>query len=299
MAGLRIDRLATLYLIRPILRILPSRSALRIPILMYHSISESNSGNSNPYYQTVTSPEVFAEHMKFLRENNYRVIGLGDAVKEIGGTAGGSAKCVVITFDDGFRDFYTRAFPVLNGYGFGATVYLPTAFMNESAPRFNGSECLTWSQVRELRSAGVLFGSHTVSHRQLTAVKPHELEMEVLESKRIIEDKLGCPVESFSYPYAFPETDRTFKQRLRAILAEAGYSNGVSTIIGRAGRNDDAFFMKRLPVNSCDDLSLFQAKLDGAYDWLHVPQYLSKAIGGFRHKSNVPAAEMQGHRQVD
>jgi peptidoglycan/xylan/chitin deacetylase (PgdA/CDA1 family) len=245
---------------------------------MYHSISESNSGNSRPYYQTTTSPKVFAEHMKFLRENNYRVIGLGDAVKEIEGPAGGCAKCAVITFDDGFRDFYTQAFPVLNHYGFSATVFLPTAFINESASRFMGSECLTWNQVRELGSAGIAFGSHTVGHPQLTTVKPHELEMEVQVSKMVIEDKLGCPVESFAYPYAFPETDRTFKQRLRAVLTEAGYENGVSTILGTADRSGDRFFMKRLPMNSHDDLRFFRAKLSGAYDWLHALQYASKLI---------------------
>jgi peptidoglycan/xylan/chitin deacetylase (PgdA/CDA1 family) len=277
MPKLRIDRFATLSLFQPLRRRVP-RGTGGIPILMYHSISEMQSAGVHPYYQTATAPEVFAEHMKFLRENNYRVVALGDAVKEIEGPAGGSTKCVVITFDDGFRDFYTQAFPVLNYYGFSAIVFLPTAFIHESASRFKGSECLTWNQVRELRSAGIAFGSHTVSHPQLTTVKPHELEMEVRESKRVIEDKLGCPVGSFAYPYAFPETDRTFKQRLRAILTEAGYANGVSTIIGTADRTGDRFFMKRLPANSRDDLRLFQAKLEGAYDWLHALQYASKLI---------------------
>jgi len=292
----RADRFATLYVFRTLLRVIPA-AGVRVPILMYHSISEGHGGNSRPYYQTTTAPKVFAEHMQFLREENYRVIGLGDVVKEIEGPAGGSAKCLVITFDDGFRDFYTQAFPVLSHYGFSATVFLPTAFINESGSRFKDSECLTWSQVRELHRAGTVFGSHTVSHPQLTTVKPIELEMEVRESKRVIEDKLGCPVESFAYPYAFPETDRTFKQRLRAILTEAGYSNGVSTIIGRAGKNGDTFFMKRLPVNSYDDPRLFRAKLEGAYDWLHMPQYLSKVIGGFRFKGKVPVREVQGHGQ--
>jgi peptidoglycan/xylan/chitin deacetylase (PgdA/CDA1 family) len=259
--------------------------------MMYHSISESGDESSHPYYQTTTAPKVFAEHMKFLRENNYRVTGLGDAVKQIEVSAGGSAKCAVITFDDGFGDIYTQAFPILSHYGFSATVFLPTAFINESATRFKGNECLTWSQVRELRGAGMIFGSHTVSHPQLATVKLPELEREVRESKKVIEDKLGCPVESFAYPYAFPEADRTFKQRLRAVLTEAGYSNGVSTIIGRAGRNGDPFFMKRLPINSYDDPCLFQAKLEGAYDWLHMPQYLSKVIAGFRSEEKVVSPE--------
>ncbi len=75
---------------------------------------------------------------------------------------------MVITFDDGFADFYTNAFPLLNRYGFSATVYLPTAYIGKSAREFKGVECLTWDQVRALDRAGVEFGSHTVSHPQLS-----------------------------------------------------------------------------------------------------------------------------------
>jgi hypothetical protein len=128
MQTLRLDRFATLSLFQPLRRRI-ARGAGRIPILMYHSISETQNAGAHPYYQTTTAPKVFAEHMQFLRENNYHVIGLGDAVKEIEGPARGSAKCVVMTFDDGFGDFYTQAFPLLNHYGFSATVFLPTAYI--------------------------------------------------------------------------------------------------------------------------------------------------------------------------
>ena len=272
--SLRADRIATLYLFRPLLRIVPAVRG--VPILMYHSISETESGEAHPYYQTTTTPKVFAAHMQLLRESNHRVIGLGEAVKAIGGAADASRKHVVITFDDGFEDFYTRAFPVLTRYGFRAIVFLPTAFIHESAAKFKGRDCLTWNQVRELHRAGVDFGSHTVSHPQLTTLSPHDLQSEVADSKRTIEDKLGCAVESFAYPYAFPDTDRTFKQRLREILAQAGYANGVSTTIGRARKGGDVFFMKRLPANSHDDPRLFRAKLEGAYDWVRLPQYFAK-----------------------
>jgi peptidoglycan/xylan/chitin deacetylase (PgdA/CDA1 family) len=277
MTGIRSDRIATLYLFHPLLRLMPA-GRVKVPILMYHSISENNNGDSSAYYQTTTTPEVFAEQMKFLHENSFRVTNLGEALKIIERAEDATPRHVVITFDDGFRDFYTHAFPVLTRYGFSATVFLPTAFINESGSNFKGGECLTWTQVRELKSAGVLFGSHTVNHPQLTTVKPRQLEVEVRESKRVIEDKLGCPVESFAYPYAFPETDRTFKRRLRSILEGAGYMNGVSTIIGTAGSGADRFFLPRLPVNSWDDLQLFRAKLEAGYDWLHLVQLGSKLI---------------------
>lgn len=185
---------------------------------------------------------------------------------------------MVITFDDGFRDVYTNAFPVMSEYGFSATVYLPTAFIGTAARAFKGTECLTWDEVRELHKAGVEFGSHTVTHPQLRSVRAAEVEYEVRCSKETIEQELGSPVTSFAYPYAFPETDRAFTRQLGKLLEEAGYENGVSTVVGRAARIDNLFFMKRLPINGADDDHLFQAKLDGAYDWLHTVQYAAKLM---------------------
>ena len=78
-----------------------------------------------------------------------------------------AARAVVITFDDGFRDFYTAAFPVMQEHQFTATVFLPTAFIGEDRRSFKGAECLTWEEVRRLRRAGVQFGSHTVNHPRL------------------------------------------------------------------------------------------------------------------------------------
>jgi peptidoglycan/xylan/chitin deacetylase (PgdA/CDA1 family) len=198
------------------------------------------------------------------------------------GSAGDAQRPIVITFDDGYEDFYTHAFPILETYGFNSTVFLPTAYIGETPRQFNGAECLTWSQIRELRRAGIEFGSHTVTHPQLKSLKPEDVRDEIRSSKATIEQQLGCAVKSFAYPYAFPETDRTFRQRLRGFLEESGYENGVSTIIGTADRTGDRYFMKRLPVNSCDDPRLFRAKLEGAYDWLHTVQHVSKLIGAYR-----------------
>jgi len=91
-------------------------------------------------------------------------------------------------------------------------------------------------------------------------------------SKQRIEGDLGNTVESFAYPFAFPENDTNFKGRLRESLRPPGYTSGVCTSIGRVDGNADRFFMERLPVNSCDDPCLFEAKLAGAYDWVSKPQ---------------------------
>jgi peptidoglycan/xylan/chitin deacetylase (PgdA/CDA1 family) len=272
---LRGDALATLYFFHPLQRLAPSRRT-RIPILMYHSISDCDESGIHPYYRTATSPKVFAQHMRFLYENNYLTVGPSDAVSCMEASDLGGAQPVVITFDDGYEDFYTQAFPILNQYSVSATVYLPTAYIGQTRQTFNGRKCMTWSQVRELRTAGIEFGSHTVTHPQLKGLENAGVEFEVRTSKDTIEQQLGFGVTSFAYPYAFPETAGGFRQSLRGILEDTGYQNGVSTMIGTADAAGDRFFMKRLPINSCDDGRLLKAKLEGGYDWLHSLQYVSK-----------------------
>jgi peptidoglycan/xylan/chitin deacetylase (PgdA/CDA1 family) len=276
----RADAFATLYLVHPLRKLFPSHQR-RIPILMYHSISNA-SEQGHPYYRTVTTPNVFAGHMKYLAKNGYTTVSLSDAVKWLDGILPAITRPVAITFDDGYRDFYTAAFPVLSRHRFSATVYLPTAYIGNTTQTFKGIECLTWGEVRQLQAAGVEFGSHTVTHPQLKSLKAEAVRHEVVASKEAIEQALGCAVQSFAYPYAFPETNRAFTDTLRGFLTEAGYQNGVSTILGTADRTADRHFMKRLPMNSCDHDRLFTAKLNGAYDWLHKVQHGSKLLAGNR-----------------
>jgi peptidoglycan/xylan/chitin deacetylase (PgdA/CDA1 family) len=220
---------------------------------------------------------VFEEQIRYLSDHGYRSVSIKEAFRLAQAPVRGE-KPVAITFDDGYRDFYTNAFPILHRYGYSATVFLPTAYIGNEPRRFQDEECLTWEEARELRRAGVDFGSHTVTHPQLHHVTPEQLREEIGYSKDQMESRLGDPVDTFSYPYAFPEADRTFVGRLSGLLEECGYQRGVSTVVGRAGRTDSRFFMKRLPVNSHDDRWLFQAKLEGAYDWLHPVQYTAKLI---------------------
>jgi len=213
--------------------------------------------------------------MKFLHENGYQAIDLEAATRALDQGAKPD-KSVVITFDDGYRDFYSHAYPILKENSLSATVFLITRWTSDERSRFNETECMTWSEVRELLANGIQFGSHTVTHPKLKLLNSADIDREIGQSKIAIEDRLGSPVTSFAYPYAFPETDRSFIRNLQDTLDRHGYKNGVSTIIGTAGTNDDRFFLPRLPVNSWDDLRFFGAKLRGGYDWLHAIQRGSK-----------------------
>jgi len=244
---------------------------------MYHSISDNLFGKSHPYFQINTSVEVFSQHMHWLRHSGYRTVDLAEAWA---GLESGTdlSKTVVITFDDGYRDFYMDAFSVMKQCGFTATIFLATDRIRETPSRIEGVDYLTWGEVRELHAEGIRFGSHTVTHPDLRSMGPDQIEFELACSKEIIEQNLGAPVQSFAYPFAFPEEDKRFTRFLEDLLENQGFENGVSTIIGRAGRKHNKFFLPRLPVNSWDDRWLLRAKLEGGYDWLHWPQWLKKSL---------------------
>jgi len=357
---MRLDRLLTLYLFRPIVRLRKPRG-LRTPILMYHSISD-DSETGHPYYWINTSPALFAQHMQYLADHDYKVIPLSTAVEMIkaqrlgltqstqrdnhgdilsgirerrisdkprpagfpsvnsadssehaspaNGRETMSSRCVVLTFDDGYADFYTHAFPVLQRYGFTATVFLPTDYIGNGRPGLRGKEHLTWQQVRELHAQGVTFGSHTCSHPQLHDLRPEEIEHELSASKQAIETELSrsaasenlqpatcnlqqvsspqatsqpvnvstVRVDSFCYPFRFPEQNADFMEGFNETLLGVGYEACASTRVGTINTAEDMLALRRIPVNSGDDTPLLAAKLEGAYDWLQALQAVAKRI---------------------
>ncbi|MFZ2639449.1 MAG: polysaccharide deacetylase family protein [Verrucomicrobiia bacterium] len=281
MSSPRLDRLLTLCFFQPLRKVVGGTREFRLPVLMYHSVSDQSEANVSPYYRTATHPKVFGEHMALLHAEGWEVVSLKAGLQMLGSENSDRRRIVVLTFDDGFRDFHTAAFPILRQHGFGATVFLPTAFIGKEPVRFKAHECLTWDEVRELQQAGVEFGSHTVNHPELVHLAWEEVEKEVRDSKNEIEQHLGVRVTSFAYPYAFPRANRDFASRLGRLLRETGYECCVTTDIGRAHGNTDRFAIPRLPANGSDDQALFKAKLDGAYDWLSVPQRLFKTLKRF------------------
>lgn len=254
---------------------------------MYHGIRDGIS-DVHPYYETNTSPSLFARQLQYLRDNGYKVVDLDAAIRSMESGIN-SQKSVVITFDDGYRDFYVNAHPALRKFGFTATVFLPTGFISNTPTTSKGIKYLTWSEVRELASAGIRFGSHTVTHPQLVLLDRKSVEKELRDSKEAIENELGSVVTSFAYPFAFPQSDKVFTQFVRDLLREQGYENGVCTAIGTSRNDDDPLFLPRLPVNSYDDLDLFRVKLEAGYDWLRGPQNVTSAIKRLSRLRHVQA----------
>lgn len=268
----RLDRFLTLYFFQPILRLM-SHGEPRVPVLMYHSISELTENRRHPYFEIRTSPKVFHAQMTLLRDLGYTTL-FPSEISSWLKSATANSKAVCLTFDDAYEDFLTAAFSVLQEFGFKSTVYVPTGFVGNSGP--NGEKVLNWDQIRRLAEAGVNFGSHTVSHPEMRILSQDEIRRELFESKQSLENALSQSIGDFSHPFAFPEHDSIYIESYRLHLKENGYRTGATTIIGSVKRSDDPLIIKRLPVNDFDDYSFLAAKLKSSYNWLHQAQLLRK-----------------------
>jgi peptidoglycan/xylan/chitin deacetylase (PgdA/CDA1 family) len=181
----RLDRVLTFYFCAPLWRLFRGRTDKCVPILTYHSISDSLFGYSHPYYQINTSLAVFIQQMKWLRNAGYRTLDLHDlpGLFEKGVDL---SNRFALTFDGGYRDILSEGWPVMHQCGFSATVFLTTDRIRTSPLRFEGVDYLTWQDVRELHSQGISFGSRTVSHPDLRSLGPAEIDYELGYSKESI-----------------------------------------------------------------------------------------------------------------
>lgn len=237
-----------------------------IRILMYHRVEP------NPEYdQLNVPPEQFKAQMTLLSEN-YTVITLDQAVKELksGVDERNEKPKVVITFDDGYLDNLTHALPILEELNLPATIFITTEFSDQTLthPRYKGDrkqQHLNWQQLEELnKNPLITLGSHTKTHPFLSEIDDKLSEQEILESKTIIEEKLGTAIDYFCYPsgnYSQRELDTLIRSRYRAAVTVKPGSNSIET---------PSLELRRTEVTSKDTPYELKKKLAGAYDLLHL-----------------------------
>lgn len=227
------------------------RDKYTVPILMYHQI-ESCGGSECPL--NVVSPESFERQMNYIKQHGYQVISLDDFVQGVGKGMLFNRYTVIITFDDGYLDNYTKAFPVLQKYDFPATVFVISDFVGK--PRY-----VTWDQLRQMQEAGFVSGSHTRQHMYLPDIKNHALLVdEIVTSKQILEDNLKRPVDYFSYPSG------GYSEEIKDIVKNAKYKAACATNRGFDRFNTSRYELKRIRVNDRDTNIVMWAKLSGYYN---------------------------------
>jgi len=192
-------------------------------------------------------------------------------------------KAVALSFEDGYESVYEYAWPVMERYGFRGTLFVVAGYVgmeNRWDANFGGRRFrhLSWEELRTLSAAGCEIGSHTWSHRDLTALTPDELVRELKESKQLLEDKIGASVESLSYPFG------RYNERVRDAAMEAGYRAGCAFF----PRRDDPFTVAQTAVYRMDTMLDFEAKVTG-----NALSKLERFRGRLIHSLAVGTAVMQ------
>lgn len=166
-------------------------------ILVYHSVLPDGVPAERA---TQVSARVFRDQLRAITRAGWQVVPL----EQLGeATAAAGAARLAITFDDGYEDNYTVAWPILRAFGLPATIFVATDYIGGSA-RFNRDwqpAMVSWSQLRELAAAGIAIGSHTCSHPHLPTLDAVALRHEMETSRATLEEHLARPVRALAYPH--------------------------------------------------------------------------------------------------
>lgn len=229
------------------------------PILMYHAIDDEGPAELAPYR---LSPKNFREQLRWLRSNGYYSISLSQFAEHARAREPLPGRPIVITFDDGFQDFFENAWLELERADFSATVFIVTDLAGQRAnwDKLAGTapKLMDWQQVQTIEAAGVEIGSHSASHKQMPSLSPSEALDEAERSRATLKERLGLDGRCFAYPWG------AFDTTTRAALAHAGYQIAVTTESALATFECDLLALPRIEVLGNDSLETFVSKVVGA-----------------------------------
>ena len=227
-----------------------------LPILMYHRIAPEGTAALGQWRLT---PDAFAAQLRYLRDAGYHSITLETWRQAIANNQPLPGRAIILTFDDGYLDFLTYAFPLLQDFGFCATVFLVAdqvgktnqwdALYEEELP------LMTWDQVQQLQTQGIDFGSHSATHPPLTGLSLTEIVKEGARSRTILTQKLGRPINTIAYPYGDADPAVTH------LMGACGYTVGVTCRTSVSSLKDEPLALPRIDIIGSDNLQTFIAKL--------------------------------------
>jgi peptidoglycan/xylan/chitin deacetylase (PgdA/CDA1 family) len=243
---------------------------------MYHQVIP---GPHPAFRKYAVTPKAFAAQMRWLAIAGYTPVSLDVLLDHRKGLQPLPSKPIIITFDDGFQGCADYAVPILQARGFTAIIYLVAGFVGKRsewvlADRGIDYPMMDWLTARRLVSAGINFGSHTMSHPHLSELSPGSCRDELLTSRRVLEDRLGREIRHLAYPHG------SFNERVRAIAGETGYYSACSTRLGFSTLDDDPLALHRIFVSGQDSLPDFICRLHAVRSCGELVR--GKARGGWR-----------------
>src|SRR3990167_5238229 len=230
---------------------------LRIPILMYHQVSEEPDPNFLEYSVTT---KAFSKQIKILKLLGFESITLTKLVDFMQGRTNLPHKPIIITFDDGTQDAIDNAVPILEDSGFSAVFFIPTNYVGRKSSWMLSTvntefQVIDWATVRKLDSKGFEIGTHSMSHPHLDQIPTIDCQKELEGSRSILEELLDHEVRHMAYPFG------DYDERVRELAHEAGYYTACTTEEKIANSKDHMLALPRLNIGMQDTLIDFVIKV--------------------------------------
>lgn len=216
----------------------PGELALRVPVLMYHYVRDLTPEMSTSSRWLSVSPDHFRAQMLEIVAGGYHAITPDDLDAALNGKTTLPAKPVLITFDDGYRDQYENAFPILQQLGLKATFFIITGYISHNSPVY-----VTPEIVQALDASGIAtIGAHTKHHPELAKLKPADQKDEIVGSKATLEGLLHHPVTAFAYPYG------SYDDAVLKIVKDIGFHTAFTTLLGSVQMPSTRLELRRIRV---------------------------------------------------
>ncbi len=215
----------------------------RIPILIYHYVEIVRDKKDATRKSLDIQPQVLEAQIVTLQKAGYTFITPGDIVQIKSGQIK-NKRPIILSFDDGYRDFYTDVFPILKKYRVKSIAYIVPGFLGHPNYMF-------WSQIKELDTSGLVeLGAHTMHHTMLDTQTPQIAEQEIFQSKLAIQLYLGHDIRSFAYPYGH------FNATVENLVKSAGFTTAVTTMSGSNTVSEDMLILRRIHPGASTGVAL-------------------------------------------
>jgi peptidoglycan/xylan/chitin deacetylase (PgdA/CDA1 family) len=216
------------------------------------------------------SPALFQRQMEHLHDLKYQTLSLGGFCESIRRRETVPDRAVVLTFDDGYRNNHSVAFPIMRRLGFTATLFIATGYVGGRNTWYQGPELAMaeWDELQEMSAAGFELAPHTVTHPNLRELSTDEALREIEDSRQQIEHRTGASARVFAYPYG------AYTPAIASRLESLGYLGAVTIECGLAGLSHDPLLLPRVNATEVADV-------DDATRMLHFRCGLSGSVAGY------------------